>query len=84
MGTKDNSANSSDSDPQSGGLDSTTVNLTSLMSHASIVKNVGLYVADVVAATSIGKPYVMGETNSGKLNPSEHQAPFLQYSLILK
>ncbi|KAG9238049.1 glycoside hydrolase family 79 protein [Amylocarpus encephaloides] len=38
--------------------------VTSLMSHSGIVNNMNKFVADVAAATAIGKEYVLGETNS--------------------
>lgn len=52
-------------DPQSGGLDSTSVNLTLLMNHQSIVQNVQIYVPDIASANALGFDYVLGETNSG-------------------
>lgn len=38
----------------------------SLMSHSGIVRNIDQFDADVAAARGVGKPYVLGETNSGK------------------
>lgn len=38
--------------------------VTSLMSHANIVKNLHVFDADVAAALAEGKPYIFGETNS--------------------
>ncbi|TVY28276.1 Beta-glucuronidase [Lachnellula hyalina] len=38
--------------------------LTSLMSHSSISSNVEIFTSDIVAATSVQKEYVLGETNS--------------------
>ncbi|TVY40669.1 Beta-glucuronidase, partial [Lachnellula occidentalis] len=38
--------------------------LTSLMSHSSISRNVGIFTADIAAAVGVGKDYVLGETNS--------------------
>lgn len=40
--------------------------VTSLMSHAGIVKNLRQFNADIAAALRTGKQYVFGETNSGK------------------
>jgi hypothetical protein len=40
--------------------------VASLMGHANIVKNLQKFDADIVAALAQGKPYVLGETNSGK------------------
>lgn len=37
----------------------------SLMSHSGIVSNIKQFDNDVAAAISVGKPYVLGETNSG-------------------
>lgn len=37
----------------------------SLMTHSGIVTNVEQFDADVSAALGVGKPYVLGETNSG-------------------
>ncbi|KAL1870541.1 hypothetical protein VTK73DRAFT_2580 [Phialemonium thermophilum] len=39
--------------------------IQSLMSHSNIVSNVQRFDADVAAAKAVGKPYVLGETNSG-------------------
>ncbi|KAF3764753.1 family 79 glycoside hydrolase [Cryphonectria parasitica EP155] len=36
----------------------------SLMSHSDIVSNLNQFPADIAAAVSVGKPYVLGETNS--------------------
>lgn len=41
----------------------------SLMSHSGIVSNVHQFDADVAAAIGVGKPYVLGETNSGMKSP---------------
>lgn len=38
----------------------------SLMTHSGIVSNLEQFDADVAAALGVGKPYVLGETNSGK------------------
>ncbi|KAI9051769.1 hypothetical protein LZ554_004036 [Drepanopeziza brunnea f. sp. 'monogermtubi'] len=38
--------------------------VASLMSHAGIAANMGLFAADIAAARSTGKDYVLGETNS--------------------
>jgi hypothetical protein len=43
-----------------------TANLEALMSHSGIVSQVSQYKAEIDAAHAQGKPYVMGETNSGK------------------
>lgn len=37
----------------------------SLMTHSGIVSNLEQFDADVAAALGVGKPYVLGETNSG-------------------
>lgn len=37
----------------------------SLMSHSGIVSNINQFDADIAAAIGVGKPYVLGETNSG-------------------
>lgn len=42
----------------------------SLMSHSGIVSNMAQFDDDVAAALGVGKPYVLGETNSG-MNPRE-------------
>lgn len=47
--------------PQSG----STANLTDLMSHSSIVSGVSAFEDDINAASSLDKPFVFGETNSG-------------------
>ncbi|KAJ4424403.1 hypothetical protein N0V82_000924 [Gnomoniopsis sp. IMI 355080] len=36
----------------------------SLMSHSGIVSNLNQFDSDIAAATGVGKPYVLGETNS--------------------
>jgi hypothetical protein len=41
--------------------------VTSLMSHSGIVNNMKKFKADVAAAVAVGKEYVLGETNSGKI-----------------
>lgn len=38
--------------------------VTSLMSHANIAKNIAVFKADIAAAATTGKEYVLGETNS--------------------
>jgi hypothetical protein len=38
--------------------------LTSLMSHSSISSNIAVFQADIAAAATTGKEYVLGETNS--------------------
>ncbi|EFW99801.1 glycoside hydrolase family 79 protein [Grosmannia clavigera kw1407] len=38
--------------------------LTSLMAHANVAANIGGFAADVAAAQAVGRPYVLGETNS--------------------
>lgn len=45
----------------------------SLMSHSGIVSNMQPFVADVAAAVGVGKPYVFGETNSGRNFPCANQ-----------
>jgi hypothetical protein len=40
--------------------------ISSLMSHSNIAKNVHQFDADIASALAVGKPYVFGETNSGK------------------
>jgi hypothetical protein len=40
--------------------------VTSLMSHSDIASNLHVFDSDVAAALAQGKPYVFGETNSGK------------------
>ena len=37
----------------------------SLMSHAHVSSNMGVYKDDIAAANGVGKDYVFGETNSG-------------------
>lgn len=36
-----------------------------LMSHSGIVSNLNQFSSDIAAAVGAGKPYVLGETNSG-------------------
>lgn len=43
--------------------------LTALMSHSGIVTNMNQFTADIAAASTTGKDYVLGETNSG-IHPS--------------
>lgn len=43
-----------------------TANLAALMSHSGIASQVSPYKSEYSAASSAGKVYVMGETNSGK------------------
>jgi hypothetical protein len=45
--------------------------IQSLMTHSTTVSNIHRFDADVAAALRIGKPYVFGETNSGKLTPRQ-------------
>lgn len=40
--------------------------IQSLMTHSNIVNNLHSFDADVAAALAVGKPYVFGETNSGR------------------
>jgi hypothetical protein len=40
--------------------------VTSLMSHSGIVRNIRQFDSDIAAARGQGKPYIFGETNSGK------------------
>lgn len=51
----------------------------SLMSHSAIVGNMDQFDADVAAAAGVGKPYVLGETNSGRrsraISESSHVLP---------
>lgn len=44
-----------------------TANLTSLMSHSGIATQISPYKSEYSAASSAGKAYVMGETNSGRI-----------------
>jgi len=41
--------------------------IQSLMTHSTTVSNIHRFDADIAAALKAGKPYVFGETNSGKL-----------------
>lgn len=43
-------------------------NLTALMNHEGIVEYVKQYAPEAVAAASAGKPYFIGETNSGEIH----------------
>lgn len=40
--------------------------IQSLMNHSATVSDLHIFDADVAAALGVGKPYVFGETNSGK------------------
>lgn len=42
--------------------------IQSLMTHSTTVSNIHRFDADIAAALKVGKPYVFGETNSGKLD----------------
>lgn len=42
--------------------------IQSLMAHSTTVSNIHRFDADIAAALKVGKPYVFGETNSGKLD----------------
>ena len=46
-----------------------STNLQSLMSHSGIVTYTAKYSIEAKAAKAIGKPYVLGETNSGTIYP---------------
>lgn len=49
--------------PQSAG----TADLAKLMSHSAIASQIRPFAADALASAAKGKPYVLGETNSGNL-----------------
>lgn len=47
----------------------------SLMSHSSIASNLAQFDSDVAAAVGVGKPYVLGETNSGTVHLPNSRSP---------
>lgn len=46
------------------------ITVQDLMNHSNIVTNLQQFDTDVAAAARVGKPYVLGETNSGKQHPT--------------
>lgn len=53
-------------------------NLASLMSHSGIAAQISPYKAEISAAAGKGKPWIMGETNSGIYVSQQY------YTLLLK